>query len=183
MDKKTSEEKTEENHGGCKDLIQPEWEKKKEEILNPSDYHRYRARYKPSIRINSSKGKYYVQYKNCWNQWDTIGELNPRNLGTAFGIFMDDIRKIEELRWKKTGIEKGALKSEEDEKEFDRASKDWQGKLDKTIEVSTARSARGRKRRKKQMKALRQVMTPEKDLKVPKREEEDQEEEKRNEKN
>jgi hypothetical protein len=155
-------ESKEENDGSCKSSLQPsEWEKEKKFISDSAKTQRNFSR--PGIRINTSKGKRYVQVKDIFGKWNTVGELNPRNLGTAFGIFMDGIEETENTRWKDHGIKKGAIKSFEDLREFKESSQDDEVKIKKTWEMFDKRLKANRKLRKKQFKALRKVMTPEKE--------------------
>lgn len=156
--------KSEKKNDGCKGSLQPlsEWERKKQKILDDGvkSYYSARSIHKPAIRVNSSKGIHYVQYKDAYGNWNTIGKLSAKNLGTAFGMRMDDIDDHERKKWKAHGIRKGVITDLETEEEFDRASRDFQGKLDAYVKTFLDRRKLTRKK-KKQMKALIRVMKPE----------------------
>jgi hypothetical protein len=106
------------------------------------------------MRINGAKGHYYVQVKDATGRWETVGELNAKNLGLAFGMMMEDVNELEKIRVQAQGIKHGAIYDPDSLKEFEEAAKDREGRAENEIEMFRKSTAKTRKERKKAMRKL-----------------------------
>ena len=151
--------KKEENDGSCKDSLQ--LDKLKEMFAEVRGYYRARRVFRPTVRINCSKGKCYVQVKDSRDKWNSVGRATPTNLGIAFGLMMEEVNTIKELQIKEVGIKKGIFKNDKDLEKFKKGQEDSTAQAKASLEMFNKRMKKEKKLRKKKKRTMFKAMKPE----------------------